>query len=140
MNPSILISGDSKQPLQTPSRITDNDSTTCVSFNASTGEHGPWYTNFRVAMKLGAANRVFLVGYELGCNQPDVRLYVTALHNPGSWSGVAQVCSFKKHVTGTPETCRYRCKCSSTCDWLQIVRRPMTPISPSWTLCSICKL
>ena len=133
------IAPDSIQPNEDTLLISDNDTNTCVTFNATTRPHEPWYTKLRVQMNLGNAANVEVRGDNLGCNQPGVKLYVSALHQPNSWTGVTETCAYDGYEYGGTEICKYRCACVTTCDWLQIVRRSLSASSPSWSLCSVSK-
>ena len=135
----VQIATDSLQPNEDTSLILDGNNSTCVTFNATTGQRAPWYSMLRVPVNLGQMTKLEVKGYNLGCDQADIRLYLSALYQPSGWTGVTTVCGFEGYLPGTPETCKYRCVCSTECDWLQIVRRPMSGVSPSWSLCNVSK-
>ena len=125
-------------PNENKAQISDSSRETCVTFNATTAQGGPWYTMLRVPMT-GEMDFVVIRGLNLGCDQPDIKMYVSTSFEFGIWTGVWEGCSYFDLLPGTPETCVYRCACGSDCSWLQIVRRPLSMTSPAWTLCHVSK-
>ncbi|KAK2167036.1 hypothetical protein LSH36_32g05073 [Paralvinella palmiformis] len=121
--------------------LADDYPETCTVFTLDDYDRSiPRYTHFRIAVPNIAVDEVNLTlrGANLSCGH---NLYVTPLSaaETETWTGRWTKCPLVESSVGEGnETCSYQCKCTGSCEEIQIIKIPLTTEESYWTMCHIC--